>query len=151
MTRRGNNFWSSLMRCNDILAYSSTIILPKDMTHKKWDRTHFGCLMHTTILIQYVAYKNFSHCWSIQDLEWLTYPSKGICKKLLAILLAVIFPSMDMVSTIGKWILRPSYLKIRLTLLDSSIIFKRICMGPIQTLYGQFWHFIVVKIHLLDD
>ena len=56
--------------------------------------------------------------------------------------------SVDTLSAIGKQILRPSYLKIRLNALDSLTILKRICVGPIQILYGQFRHFMVVKIHL---
>jgi len=56
--------------------------------------------------------------------------------------------NVDTISAIGKQILRPSYLKIRLDILDSLIIFKRICMSLIQILYGQFRHFMVVKIHL---
>jgi hypothetical protein len=55
---------------------------------------------------------------------------------------------VDMISARGKQILRPSYLKIRLDILDSLIIFKRICMSLIQILYGQFRHCMVVKIHL---
>ena len=81
------------MRCINSLFNSSTIILPKDMAYKKWDKTQFFyCIMHTTILVQYVAYKIFSHCWSIQDLEWSTCSFKGMCEKLIAILLVIIFP-----------------------------------------------------------
>ena len=81
------------MRCIDSLFNSSTIIHPKDMAYKKWDKTHFFCcIMHTTILVQYVAYKKFSHCWSIQDLERSTCSSKGMREKLIAILLVIIFP-----------------------------------------------------------
>ena len=71
--------------------------------------------------------------------DQLAHP-KGMREKLIAILLVTIFPQYEYgkYHTIGKQILRPSYLKIRLTILDSLIIFKRICMGPIQRLYGQF-------------
>ena len=70
--------------------------------------------------------------------DQLAHP-KGMREKLIAILLVIIFPQYryGKYHTIGKQILRPSYLKIRLTILDSLIIFKRICMGPIQRLCGQ--------------
>ena len=68
--------------------------------------------------------------------DQLAHP-KGMREKLIAIILVIIFPQYGYgkYHTIGKQILRPSYLKIRLTILDSLIIFKRICMGPIQRLY----------------
>jgi len=78
-----------ISKCVFIWKHKKTTL---NIAYKKWDRTHLCCIMHTTILVQYVAYKNFSHCWSIQDLEWSTCSSKGMREKLIAILLVIIFP-----------------------------------------------------------
>ena len=80
-----------ISKCLFIWKHKKTTL---DITYKKWDRTHFGCIMHTTISVQHVAYKNFSHCWSIQDLKWSTWPSKRMREKLLAIHLVLIFPKV---------------------------------------------------------
>ena len=79
--------------------------------------------------VQYVAYKNFSHCWSIQDLELSTFPSKGMREKLIAILLVMIFPLYEYSKYHRETDFGPSYLKIRLTILDSLIIFKKNMYG----------------------
>ena len=78
-----------ISKCVFIWKHKKTTL---DIAYKKWDRTHLCCIMHTTIPVQHVAYKNFLHCWSIQDLKWSTWPSKGMREKLLAILLVLIFP-----------------------------------------------------------
>ena len=105
--------------------------------------------MHTTIPVQHVAYKIIFHTidafWIWND--QLGHP-KGRVKNYWQFFWSRLSQSVDTISATRRWILRSSYLKIRLSVLDSLIIFKRICVGPIQILYGQFGHFMVVKIHL---
>ena len=134
------------MRCINSLFSSSTIILPKDMAYKKWDKTQ---LFFVVLCIQPFSYHmlriKFFHTVDLFKIwnDQLSHP-KGCVKNYWQFFWSWFFQSMDTVSIIGKRILRPSYLKIRLAILDSFIIFKRIYMGPIQRLYRQFRHFMVV-------
>ena len=150
MIRRGNNFGHRW--CDALIVCS---ILPLSFFQKIW---HISNEMDLILIVLYIqpsrttcgVYK-FSHGWSIQ-FEMINLDIQMDAWEINGNSFGHNFPkSVDTISTTGKQILRSSYLKIRLTLLDSLIIFKRICMGPIQRLYGQFWHFMITKIQLLDD
>ena len=103
--------------------------------------------MHTTIPIQHVAYKIIFYTIDAFQIwnDQLGHP-KGWVKNYWQFFWSRFSQSMATISDTGKQILRPSYLKIRLNILDSLTIFKRICVGLMQRLYGQFRHFMVVKI-----
>ena len=105
-----------ISKCVFIWKHKKTTL---DIAYKKWERTHLYCIMHTTIPVQHVAYKIFSHfdpfkIWNDQ----LGHP-KGCVKNYWQFFWSWFPQSVDTVSTTGIWIIRSSYLKIRLTLLDS--------------------------------
>ena len=144
MTRRVNNFGHRW--CDALIVCS---ILPLSIFLKIWHIRNEIELILVVLCIQPFPYNMLRirifhiidpfKIWNDQ----LSHP-KGCVKNYWQFFWSWFFQSVDTVSTTGIRILRPSYLKIRLTLLDSLIIFKRICMGPIQRLYGQFRQFMVV-------
>ena len=102
MIRRGNNFghrWCDALIVCSILPLIVCSILPLSFFQKIWHISNEMDLIFVVLCIQPFPYdmlriKNFSHCWSIRDLEWSIWPSKRMREKLLAILLVLIFSKM---------------------------------------------------------
>ena len=62
------------------------------MAYKQWDKFHFGCIIHTIIPVQNVAYKIIFYTIDAFQIwnDKLAHPM-GLVEKILAILLIIFF------------------------------------------------------------